>query len=121
MSRITTSSASFSRARAAMRRACSREFRVCCVLGSLLFLECSPGSRTVESALLDEPRDSGRDQPVERLSGGDALADLRRGSRIRRQLEEENALRLVELLEHGLQLGAWEAGPRGDRESRPLE
>src|SRR5712691_9835784 len=98
MSRITTSSASFSRARAAMRRACSREVRVCCVLGSPFFLQCIPGSRTVEPALRNEPRHGSRNQPVEWLSGGDACPDVRRGGRIRLDLEEEDALRRVELL-----------------------
>src|SRR6185437_5754731 len=104
MSRITTSSASFSRARAAMRRACSSEVRVCCVLGSLRFLQCSPGSRTVKPALSDEPRHSGRKESVERLSGGDAGADVGGSGRIRLDLEEEDSLRPVELPEHGLQL-----------------
>src|SRR5215472_749852 len=101
MSRITTSSASFSRARAAMRRACSREFRVCCVLGSFLFLQCIPGSRTVEPALPDEPRNGRWNQRVERLSRRDAGPDVRRSGRIRLDREEENALGAVELLEDG--------------------
>src|SRR6476469_9797722 len=97
MSRITTSSASFSRARAAMRRACSREVRVCCVLGSLCFLQCSPGSRTVKLALRDEPRHLGRNQPVERLAGGDAGPDVGGCGRIQLDIEEEDALGPVEL------------------------
>src|SRR6476661_5581549 len=120
MSRITMSSASFSRARAAMRRACSREVRVCCVLGSLCFLQCSPGLRTVKPALSDEPRHGGRNEPVERLSGGDAGPDVGGGGRIRLDLEEEDALGPVEVPEHGLQLAARETGPRGHRQAGQL-
>src|SRR6476646_9148055 len=116
MSRITMSSASFSRARAAMRRACSREVRVCCVLGSLLFLQCSPCSRTVEPALRDQPRNGGRDEPLQRLSGCDAGADVPGGGRIRLDLEEEDAFGPVELLEHVVQLAARKAGPSGHRD-----
>ena len=36
-------------------------------------------------------------------------------------IEEEDALGPVELLEHGFQLAAREAGPRGDREAGQLE
>jgi hypothetical protein len=121
MSRITTSSASFSRARAAMRRACSREVRVCRVLGSLFFLQCIPGSRTVKTALLDESRDGGRNQPVERLFRGDTRPGIRRGGRIRLDLEEEDALGPVELLQHCVQLAPREAGPRRDPHARQLE
>src|SRR3954468_8699546 len=121
MSRITTSSASFSRARAAMRRACSREVRVCSCPWIAFFLQCSPGLRTVKPALRDEPRDGVRDQPVERLSRSDAGADVRRGGRIRLDFEEADALRPLELLEHGFQVGARETGPRGDSEPRSLE
>ena len=50
-----------------MRRACSREFRVCCVLGSLFSLQCSPGSRTVKPALRNQLHHGGRKEPAERL------------------------------------------------------
>src|SRR6185437_12315412 len=36
-------------------------------------------------------------------------------------LEQDDALRLIELSEHAVELGAWEAGPRGDGDPRPLE
>src|SRR6185437_2536867 len=121
MSRITTSSASFSRARAAMRRSRSSEVRGCWVLGSLRFLQCSPGSRTVKPALSDDPRHNGRKEYVERLSGGDAGADVSRGGRIRLDLEEEDAIRPVERLEHGFELAPREAGPRGHPNLRALE
>src|SRR5439155_9984546 len=121
MSRITTSSASFSRARAAMRRACSREVRVCSCPWIAFFLQCSPGSRTVKPALRDEPRDGVRDQPVERLTRSDAGADVRRGGRIRLDFEEQDALRPVECFEHGLQLAPPEAGPSCDCDPCSLE
>src|SRR5262249_22953941 len=62
-----------------------------------------------------------RNQPVERLAGGDARAYVRRGSRIRLDLEEENAFLSIELLEYGLERAARETGPRGDRQPRALE
>ena len=103
-----------------MRRACSREFRVCCVLGSLYFLQCIAGSRTVEAALLDQLRDGSRHESVERFAGGDSRSDVRRRGRIRLDLEEEDALRPVELLENGVQLAPWEARPRGNGKSGAL-
>ena len=45
----------------------------------------------------------------------------RRGARVRLDLEEDDALRPAELLQHSVELAAREAGPRGNRESRPLE
>src|SRR6185437_3789212 len=104
-----------------MRRACSREFRVCCVLGSLFLLQCSPASRTIKAALRDQARHAGRNQPVERLPGSHASPNARRGGRIRLELEEEDPLAPVELLEDVLQLAAREARPGRDRESRALE
>src|SRR2546421_671613 len=121
MSRITTSSASFSRARAAMRRACSREVRVCSCPWIAFFLQCSPGSRTVKPALRDEPRDGVRDQPVERLTRSDAGADVRRGGRIRLDLEEADALPPLDRLEDLFELAARKAGPGRDREPRAVE
>src|SRR6476646_517912 len=120
MSRITTSSASFSRARAAMRRACSRGVRVCS-RPWIAFLQCSPGSRTVKPALRDEPRDGVRYEPVERLAGGDAPPNVSRSGRIRLDLEEEDTLGPLELLDHRLELAPREAGPGGDRDPRPVE
>src|SRR5205807_5355505 len=120
MSRITTSSASFSRARAAMRRACSREVRVC----SCPWIACSqciPDSRTVKPARLDELCDARRNEPVERISRGGTGPDVSRRGRIRLDLEEQDALGPGERLDDGVELGPGEAGPGGDRDPRPLE
>jgi len=114
------SSASFSRARAAMRRACSSEVRVCSCPWNA-FQQCIPGSRTVKPPFLDEPRHCGRNQPVGRVSGFEPGADVRRSGHIRVDVEEEDAVRPLEPLEHGVELVAGKAGSGDDPEPGPLE
>ncbi len=98
MSRMTTSSASFSWARAAMRRACSSGVRAGSVswrgIGRSVAANGGRQSAAVEAALLDQRRDRGRDEPVERLARGGEAADVARGGRVRLDVEEEDALRL---------------------------
>src|SRR6266566_2907964 len=117
MSSITTSSASFSRARAAIRRACSREVRVCSCPW-IAFSQCIPDSWTVKPAGLDELCDARRNEPVERISHGRAGPDAGRRGRIRLDLEEQDALGPGERLDDGVELGPGETGPRGDRDPR---
>src|SRR5438045_8400378 len=121
MSRMTTSSASFSRARAAMRRACSRDVRVESDPWRVGPAECSPASRTVKTPLLEEPADRRGDEAVERLAGGGAGADVARCLRLRLDLEEEDALGAVQLREHGVERLAGAARPGGHGEARALE
>src|SRR5689334_22262079 len=120
MSRITTSSASFSRARAAIRRACWSEVRVCSCPWIACF-QCIPGSRTVKTSLRNERRNRGRHEAVERLARRDSGSHARRGRRVRLDLVEQNAFGAIELREHAVELFAWKAVPRGDRDARPFE
>src|SRR2546427_11184353 len=121
MSRMTTSSASFSRARAAMRRACSRDVSVESDPWRVGPAQCSPGSRTVKTPFLEEACDRGRDEAVERLAGGRPGADVARGLRLRLDLEEEDALRVAQPRQHGVQPLAGEAGPGSPGEPRALQ
>src|SRR5438128_802061 len=90
MSRMTTSSASFSWARAAMRRACSSEVRV----PSSPFGRAGvyPRSADVQPPRLDQARDRGRDELVDRLAGGHAGANLAGCVRERLDLEALDAV-----------------------------
>jgi hypothetical protein len=75
----------------------------------------------VETALHDQARYAGRNEPVERLTGSDASPNVCRGGRIRLDLEEKDSLGPVELLEDVLQLAARKARPGRDRQPRALE
>src|SRR5690348_1390241 len=120
MSRITTSSASFSSARAAIRRACWSEVRVCSCPWIACF-QCISESWTVKAALRNQRRDRVRHEAVERLARGDSGSHGRRGRRIRLDLEEQDALRATELREHRVELFAWKAGPSCDCDAGSFE
>ena len=104
---MTTSSASFSPARAAIRRACSSEVRALSVA-----TKSGRQPRPVKPVFLDVPGDGRRNEAVERLAGLRATADLGRGNRMGLQFED---------------LDAWRGGrrrvtrTRGDPEPRQLE
>src|SRR5947199_9212925 len=102
MSRMRTSSASVSWARAAMRRACSSESKL---------------RLSVEMVLADEGRDVRRDEAVGRLAG----PNRRRRRAVRLDFEEMDTLRALQLREHGIEALAREAGPRPDGELGQLE
>src|SRR5262245_44597807 len=95
MSRITTSSASFSCARAAMRRACSSGLSV----GSVSFVrvrsQCIPSPRTVQTPLPDQAGDGVGDEAVDRLPGGHGSANVPGSGRIRGDLEVDDAVVLA--------------------------
>src|SRR5581483_10234765 len=120
MSRMTTSSASFSWTRAAMRRACSRE--VSWESSSVIANQCSPVLRTVKPTFLDQTRDGRRDELPDEPGGRcDERAHLSRRGGIRLDLEEDDPLGTGELREHVVELPLQIAGPRGDGEPRPFE
>src|SRR5262245_29986258 len=112
MSRIATSDASFSSQRAAMRRACSSEFRSVSFLGSVADAagKCTRASRMSPSAIEAEARDLGDDgvrhETGERAPVGGAGPQLGRGDVDGRNREELDALRSGEpgddLPEHAL-------------------
>src|SRR2546428_3892341 len=79
MSRMTTSCASLSWAMPAMRRACSSGVRA----GMLA---------AVEAEFVDQLADRGRNEPVDRLSARDPVADLTGRNRQRLDLEEQHTL-----------------------------
>src|SRR3954462_12435875 len=97
MSRITTSSASFSWARAPIRRARSSDVKR---------PQCSPKLGLIETALPNQGCHRGGHELVDRVSA----PDPGRGDRVRLDFEEVDALRPGELLEHSLQPPAREAG-----------
>src|SRR5918911_4704303 len=116
MSRMSTSLASFSWARSAIRRACSRDFRSVCA-PRWLEIRVSP----VEAGDFDFPRDGLRNQARDRLRCDDAASDLARGDVERRDLEELDAVRLLELGEDVLERLARVSGPRRDAEPRAAQ
>ena len=71
--------------------------------------------------LLDQGRDPCGNEPVERLPGRRERADVARGGRIRLQVEEDDALGLLELPQHGLEPFAGKAGPGRNGEACQLE
>src|SRR5438034_1211624 len=121
MSRITTSSASFSGARAAMRRACSSEVRA----GSVSFVrdrgQCIHEPRTstapVETPLLDQPGHGLRHEAVERLPRGRGRPDVPGGGRMWLDVEEDDPVAPPQAGQEALELLPREAGPRRDREA----
>src|SRR4051794_23560534 len=108
MSRTTTSSASFSWARAPIRRARSSDVKR---------PHWSPQSGSVEAAFPDQGGHGGRYGLVERVAG----PEPRRGHGVRGDLEEQDALRPGEPLEHRFQPVVREAGPGADGEPGKLE
>src|SRR6266480_2847533 len=92
MSRMRTSSASFSWARPAMRRACSSGVRV-----SSSPLGIARSVATVESELRNLPLDGFWDELADRLAASDPLPHLTRGHRRRGELEGDDPV--VEALE----------------------
>src|SRR5919201_1610612 len=99
MSRITISSASFSWARPAMRRACSSGVRVGsgpCASRRSLATGCR---RSVQAKLVDHARDGRWDELVDRLAALDTATDLVGRDIVRRDLEELDPIRLRQPLE----------------------
>src|SRR3954467_11291165 len=87
MSRMRTSSASFSWARPAMRRACSSGVRV-----SSSPLGIARSVATVEPELRNLPLDGFGDELADRLPAGDPLAHLARGHGRRVELERDDSV-----------------------------
>src|SRR5437764_10749163 len=108
MSRMTTSRANLSWAMPAMRCACSSGVRA-----EML--------ATVETALLDQLRNLRRNELADRLSAGGALPDLSRRDRQGLELEEQHALRTLQLRPHLVQALARIAGTCRNTESCSLE
>src|SRR6476660_6516145 len=102
MSRMRTSSASFSWARAAIRRACASESKL---------------GLSVEAPLADERRHIRWDQLVDRAAG----ADRSRRRRIRLDLEESHPLRPLQALEHAFEPLPRKPGTRADAELGEIE
>src|SRR6266540_1109988 len=117
MSRITTSCASFSWARPAMRRACSSDVSVASdpfrgarsVAGSLVV--------EVEPERMNQLCDRRRDESVDRLSRGNPVANLARGDRQRLDLEQLDAVGPGELRQHRVEAIVGIARTR--RDSKP--
>src|SRR5437870_2317881 len=106
MSRMTTSLASFSWARPAMRRACSSGVSRSDLRVGLNVLSLA----AVEAAAGDFGCHRRRHEPVDRLPAGDPLPDLARGDGNRLDLEEEDALGLRQPGEYALERLAGIAG-----------
>src|SRR5262249_12720767 len=121
MSRMTTSRASFSWARPAMRRACSSVVSLFGLpLGSAASLAGRPGG-SVEASALDRRGDRRRGGPVDRLAARDALPDLARRDRHGPDLEEEHALWTRQLREHGIEALPRVAGPSCNPQAGEVE
>src|SRR5438445_328095 len=122
MSRITTSLASFSWARPAMRRACSSDvsrFRLLrrATAASL----AAPPAPPIEPEPLDLGGHRRGDETVDRLATRHAVADPPRGDVDRLDLEERHPVGPGDLGQHPLQPVARIAGPCRDTEPRELE
>src|SRR5262245_32386611 len=118
MSRITTSRASFSWTRPAMRRACSSDvsrFRL------LRWIEASLAVAPVEPKRRDFGRDGSWNEPVDGLAARDPVADGARGHVQRLDLEEGHAVRPLERPEHAVEALLREAGPGRHTEAGELE
>src|SRR2546425_11202579 len=119
MSRMTTSCASFSWARPAMRRACSRDVSVASDPFGL--------GRSVARAVpvepkgLDQLRDGWRHQAVDRLAAGDVIANVTGRDRHGLDLEELDPLGTGESLQYRLEPVARVAGAGGDPEAGQVE
>src|SRR5438128_1996810 len=116
---MTTSRASFSWARPAMRRACSSD------VSRFRLLASGPGAslagqavRSIEPEPLDLARDRRRDEAVDRLTACHACADIARRDLDGLDLEEADAVGPGERPEHGAEQLAGVAGTRGDAEPR---
>src|ERR671934_1163909 len=97
ISRMRTSFASLLWARPATRRACSSGVRA----GSGPFFAASLAA--VEAELGDLGRDGRRHQVVDRTAARDPLAHVAGGDRKRLEVEEADALRAIEPLEHAVE------------------
>src|SRR6185503_11253042 len=95
MSRMTTSSASFSPARAAIRCASSSEVRGS-LCRSVATISVYRRAASIQAELIDQLLDGGRDEAVDRLAGCDAAADLARRHGDGRDLEELDAVGLLD-------------------------
>src|SRR4029453_3379748 len=116
MSRITTSLASFSGARAAIRRACSRDVR-----GSKAPYSVRIRVAAVKAHTLNFPRHGVRNQPAERLPPLHPPADLA-GRDVRRgDLEELDAFWPFEALQDGVEHLGCVPGTRRHPEPRQLQ
>src|SRR5215831_13423963 len=118
MSRITTSRASFSWARPAMRRACSSDvsrFRL------LRWIQASLTVAPVEPKRRDLGRDSGRNEPVDRLAARDPLANVARRHVQRLDLEEGHTVWTLERGEHAVEALLRETRPGRDTEAGQVE
>src|SRR6187431_299761 len=120
MSRMVTSVASLSWARPAMRCACSSG-----VSGSP-----APGRRAsrfegttvaIEPNLLDHACDGRRDEAVDRLAAGDARSQVAGGDRDRLELEEGDAIGVLEARADVLEPVVRDARPGRDGESHVVE
>src|SRR6266550_7497338 len=121
MSRMTTSCASFSWARLAMRRACSRDVSVASAPFGLR-PKCSPVlAISVEPEGLDQLGHGRRYDPVDRLASADAVTDLARRDRHRLDLEQLDAIRPRQLLQDRVQSLARKARSRCDSDPRERE
>src|SRR5919109_2339456 len=93
MSRITTSCASFSWARPAMRRACSSDVKTC--------TKCSRASwASIEPEGLNQLGNRRRHEAGDRLTVRDSCADVAGRDRQRFDLEELDSFRTRELCQH---------------------
>src|SRR5437763_3018482 len=111
---MTTSCASFSWARPAMRRAGSSDVKTCA--------KCSRASQaSIEPERLDQLRNRVRNQVVDQLAARDALANFARRDRQRLDLEELDALRTRELRQHRIEAVARVARARPDGQTRPRD
>src|SRR5947209_15046711 len=115
MSRMRTSFASLLWARPAMRRACSSGVRA----GSGPFFAASLAA--VEAELRDLGGHRGRHQVVDRLTPHHPVAHLAGRDREGLDLEEADALRMVEPLEHAVEPLARVARAGGHRDRREVE
>src|SRR5581483_5288507 len=100
MSRMTTSRASLSWARPAMRRACSSDVSRFRLLDGT---NPSLAIASVEPTTRDLGRDRRGNEPVDRLATRDASPDLARGHVERLDLEELDAVCAIQTREHAVQ------------------
>src|SRR6266516_3469203 len=111
MSRMTTSCASFSWARPAIRRACSSDVKGAnrSLAGALAV--------SVQAPRLDQLGDAGRNDVLDRLSAAHPIPEVLRRDRQRFDLEELHAFGMHQPLENMFEPVMRKAGPRRHRQS----